>query len=244
MIDRSFLEKLEQMAECRIHEIHGRQYAERSLVLVPDTVRPKALQVNTLTGLVDYLKANIDELKGPELILHVESERAVDLLGKLEGDDAGRCFYLQAKLPESMKAFAFGQWMDQETFIINLQTQFVPNPGREAVLACVGKMKAEHVMNQDDDGVTQTVKLRKGVAFTEAANLPNPVALIPYRTFREIAQPQSLFVLRARDAKEGEPPRCALFEADGAAWQLEAVAAIRDWLREELSVFGALAVIA
>ena len=50
------------------------------------------------------------------------------------------------------------------------------------------------------------------------------------RTFSEIEQPESNFVLRVdRDAN------IALFEADGGAWKNAAVARIRDYLKWRLS---------
>lgn len=240
MIDRSFVDRIGELSECRIHEIHGRQYAEKSLTLIPQTIRPDPLCLDTLTGLVDYLHANIDQLKPAELILHIASFAEVRLYSRLSGDDEGRATFIEVKL-EDMPAFAFGQWMDQETFIINLQTQFVPTPEREAVLAFVGRLQAERVLNQDDNGVTQTVRLRKGIVLTETANPPSPIELKPYRTFREVEQPASMFVLRLKDGKEGETPRCALFEADGATWRLSAVEAIRDWLKKSISDIAIIA---
>jgi hypothetical protein len=50
------------------------------------------------------------------------------------------------------------------------------------------------------------------------------VRLAPWRTFREVAQPVSSFLFRVQ--KAGDLPQFALFEADGSAWKLEAVANI------------------
>lgn len=63
---------------------------------------------------------------------------------------------------------------------------------------------------------------------------PNPVTLAPYRTFREIAQPESQFVFRLRGGVEGALPHAALFEADGAEWKLAAVGRIASFLRRAL----------
>jgi len=54
-----------------------------------------------------------------------------------------------------------------------------------------------------------------GVAAVENINLPNTVTLKPFRTFAEVSQPESEFVLRL---KEGN--RVGLFEADGGAREL------------------------
>jgi len=57
----------------------------------------------------------------------------------------------------------------------------------------------------------------------------NPVTLTPYRTFREVAQPVSPFVLRFN-----EDAQAALFTGDGSVWKLEAVGLIAEYLRHNL----------
>ncbi|HUW08460.1 MAG TPA: hypothetical protein VM537_01965, partial [Anaerolineae bacterium] len=79
--------------------------------------------------------------------------------------------------------------------------------------------------------VSQTVSVRRGMSQTTQVVVPNPVTLKPYRTFREIDQPESPFLLRARNPKNEEGvPEFALFEADGGAWRLTAVERIKDYL--------------
>lgn len=53
--------------------------------------------------------------------------------------------------------------------------------------------------------------------------------IIDLNTFAEVAQPESEFVLRL---KEGN--RVGLFEADGGAWELNAMANIANYLEHEL----------
>jgi len=80
-----------------------------------------------------------------------------------------------------------------------------------------------------DDGVTQAVEAKTGIARVENVTVPNPVTLRPYRTFLDVAeQPKCLFVFRMRQADKG--PECALFEADSGLWKLEAIRQIKDWL--------------
>ena len=78
-----------------------------------------------------------------------------------------------------------------------------------------------------DDGVSQTVQAKKGIASVENVVLPNPVTLRPYRTFVEVEQPASKFVFRARDDDGME---FMLVEADGGAWRGEAMKNIKTFL--------------
>ena len=65
------------------------------------------------------------------------------------------------------------------------------------------------------------------------AIVPNPVRLRPYRTFLEVEQPASEFVFRMKQDKY-DGITCAIFEADGGAWKVAAMKAIKDYMQFEL----------
>lgn len=83
-----------------------------------------------------------------------------------------------------------------------------------------------------DDGISQRVTTRTGVARIGEIDLPNPVTLKPYRTFPEADQPESDFVFRVRQI-EGKVG-IALFEADGGRWKLQAALNIKEWLTSNI----------
>lgn len=98
------------------------------------------------------------------------------------------------------------------------------------MLKLVGNVKEEAVNTIGDDGVSQSVVAKMGVATVGNVKVPNPVLLKPYRTFVEVEQPESNFIFRMRKG-----PECALFEADGGAWKLEAIDNIKEYLTAELA---------
>lgn len=62
--------------------------------------------------------------------------------------------------------------------------------------------------------------------------VPNPVNLIPYRTFLEVQQPASDFIFRM---KSSCGVQCAILEADGGAWKNEAMNNIKEYLKNALA---------
>jgi hypothetical protein len=60
------------------------------------------------------------------------------------------------------------------------------------------------------------------------------VRLSPYRTFREIEQPRSEFLLRVRSGSSEGVVNAALFEADGGAWRHTAMTSIAEYIKKEL----------
>jgi hypothetical protein len=183
----------------------------------------------------EYLERNVDGVDKAALMLHVESPVSVSLFSKAEGRFFTRKAWAVSdcsKLTIADRHPMFGSYCDAEDFIIWLQTMFVSTEDRARVLALVGNIREEHVKNVADDGVTQTVTAKAGIALVSEVKVPNPVSLRPYRTFREVAQPASAFVLRMQRRPGGGGPLAALFEADGASWKLEAMANVAAYLKE------------
>jgi len=242
-MDGEAVNEITKLAQRQTFEINGKFFSLTDLRQVDTQPIPATLRVSTLTALKDYLEAKIDvssaedeefipEKPTPEkLMLHVESPSAVELIGPVQGDWNKRIVWVRAQR-EELGALKFGAYLDHETFMIGLLTQFEPTEDLAAVLRVIGTMKAESVNTSADDGMSQTVSARRGVALAENIKVPSPVMLRPYRTFREFEQPESPFIFRLRNT-EGMP-ECALFDASGAAWKTAAVESIRKWLAENI----------
>ncbi|GEC93903.1 hypothetical protein [Brevibacillus brevis] len=201
----------------------GQEFASQPIHLIKNPT-PEALVVRNLSGLVDYLIHNFDDQ--PPVLVHVASPTMVDVFSSYN-QDFNRNHLIQAKA--LLPRITFGQFMDAESFNILLQSCFVPNDARAIVLKVIGNLKEETVSNVGDDGVSQQVTAKTGVATVENIVVPNPVSLKPFRTFVEIEQPESEFVFRMKSG-----PSAALFEADGGAWELTAIARIKEYLQGAL----------
>lgn len=191
-----------------------------------------SIRINTLSGLVNYVKSNIERVE-EKLILHIEDETTIKLMGTLEID--GRREVL-ATVDAIVPSFDFGYFYDMEAFNIALQSKFVNLKteklldDRTILLQVVGNVTEDNVKTTGDDGVSQAVAIKQGLASKADVKVPNPVNLAPYRTFLEVEQPVSQFVFRMKDG-----PRAAIFEADGGAWRNQAIVNIREYLKEQLA---------
>ncbi|KRK40830.1 hypothetical protein [Loigolactobacillus bifermentans] len=186
----------------------------------------EALAVHTLTGLVDYIKTNADR-RDKKLTIHVKSETQVLLLSPL--DDYGTREVLVDAKP-ILPAFTYGKFYGSEELNIKLQAGFIDSEDRSVILRVIGNLRDEDVRNYTDDGVSQAVEVKSGIASAADAAVPNPVTLEPYRTFVEIEQPESQFIFRMQ--KGG---MAGLFESDGGMWRNEAIARISDYLADKLT---------
>lgn len=197
---------------------------------------PRALTVSTLESVATYLTTNRDMLSLDETTVHVSGPSLVAVHSALVGDLQQRMTYLLAVArPAAVTAslgFRFGEYLPLETMTIALQALFVAAHDRTTVLRLLGNVRNDEIGTLQDDGVTQQVSVRAGVSLVDRQSVPNPVTLAPFRTFAEVEQPASPFVLRVRE--KGREIEAALFEADGGAWAGVATASIAAWLRERL----------
>lgn len=120
-------------------------------------------------------------------------------------------------------------WRDRETALIELRSLFIPNEGTEYLLDLLSRMSDENTVSTNDNGVTQAVTARQGVALNAVVNVRPRIKLQPFRTFLEVAQPESEFLLRV-DSEKG----IAFFEADGGIWRLEAKRNIAEYFERGL----------
>lgn len=217
----------------------GKIYSTVGLHLIPRDEKPDqpaTLGINSLQGLVDYIAANRDKLTGAECFVHVLSPTTVRVVSGLQAR-AVRHTYIEATAADLFSALD-GKALSLLEANIALQARVVAGFDREKVLALLGNVKDEGELRVEDDGTTQTVKTRGGVVLADEAKVPNPVTLSPFRTFREVDQPESPFILRMHKG-HGEP-QASLHQADGGAWQLVAVERVAAWLTGKVGDFAVI----
>lgn len=206
----------------------------------PHLPKADALKTSTLTSLIDYIKSNID-IMSEKMIVSIVSPTQVELLSQLDSERDRECLMVvKADLP----AFSFDQFMDKEKFVISIQSKFLDDPvtDKDLILKFAGTVENGTLTEYGDDGVTQKATVKTGIATKSDAIVPNPVKLKPFRTFLEVAQPQSSFIFRMNQNKYGGVD-CGLFEADGGAWRLSAMDNIKEYLKRELAEFPRFTVI-
>ncbi|MFT8392686.1 MAG: hypothetical protein ABF624_01590 [Liquorilactobacillus ghanensis] len=184
----------------------------------------REVELHTLTGLLDYIQSEKSILDKPRL--RIDSPTRVYFEGAL--DKYGRRA-IEAVAEFQTPGFAFEHFYEQEEMNIALQSRFVSTPDREILLKVIGNLQESEVKQASDDGVSQQVQIKAGVASVADVKVPNPVSLAPYRTFLEVEQPTSKFIFRMRSGMQS-----AIFEADGGMWKIEATQKVKKYLEDEL----------
>ena len=237
---KSFIQYIVGLSAPTVQEINGETYSDKQLHRIQHIPYADSIGMNTLSSLIDYIKSGVD-IFSEKMIIHVQSPTQVSMYSALDVERKRESVVVvRANIPQ----FSFDQFMDHEAFCIGVQSKFVNNPctDKALLLKFAGTVEVGSVADYGDDGVTQKATIKTGIASKGDALIPSPAVLQPFRTFVEVDQPVSSFIFRMKDDKY-KGIQCALFEADGGAWKIGAMEAIKEYLIRELEGFDNLIII-
>jgi len=231
------IEKIEALVrdskDFSIEDVDGKKWTARKLERLLFEPKPAAVEVASLSGLVDFININIDKIPLEKTVLRIESYKKVELLSIVQGEKLERARYVEAGVDPELKTYPFEKYMEVEQFVIALRSMFEPSGDREKVISYVSRVKGGTSFDLADDGVSQVANTSKGAsgALTGKETAPAIVKLRPFRTFRDIPQVESEFLFRMKLIdSESSTVGAALYEADGGRWRIEAIWAIREYL--------------
>jgi len=192
--------------------------------------RIATLQLDTLSSLVAFAHSELGKHVGiaasTHLRVHIEGHDTVRLITDVNVDGIRQ---VPASASASFEPYPFDEWVSSEDFMLYLKTKFVETPDLEFISKLISTIKLSKEDEIKDNGVSQTVSCKSGVHLVQDKPIPKTVTLRPYRTFMEIGQPASEFILRVRDSGGAQ---FKLVDADADMWKLVAKASIVEHLAE------------
>ncbi len=225
-MDKSALEFITKLAEVEILDLDGVEYSSKPIHRIPE-VSPEVFITQSLASIVELINQEHEHQRLNSLIIHVAEPTLVEVHSMLRGD-LGR-FHIYSAVAE-LPAQNLGRYMNLEEAIIRLKSTFVQTENRDELIKLLGNIKEENVKTSSDDGISQTVAAKTGIATVSNVTLPPIIKLAPYRTFIEVEQPEGEFLLRLQNG-----PQAALFEADGGAWKIQARKNIKEYFLDKLA---------
>ncbi len=220
------IDKIVTLKETKTFEINGQTYADQDLKRIPPHVdRPQSITVNSLDSICKLIHTESNKI-GTIIMVQAKAHNVVEVMTTYLPDFSRNILYCaQADAPGLRTG-----WRDRETALIELRSLFIPNDGTAYLLDLLSRMSDENTVSTNDNGVTQTVEARQGVALNAVVDIKPRIQLQPFRTFLEVNQPESEFLLRV-DSEKG----IGFFEADGGIWKLEAKRNIAQYFKNNLS---------
>ena len=223
---KAFIEKIEKMAGPKTFQIDGRSYSSEQLKRIdPPKYKPEVINV---TGLDSICKLVQHEAKavGRKIFIRIAAYNRVSVFSTY--DEQYERDYLY-KCEADTPSVTVDRFMQYERAVIELRSLYIPNEGSEYLLKLLGSITSESKVTSADNGVTQTVEAKSGISLMQKVEIQPRVTLKPFRTFIEVEQPESEFLLRiSGDGAIG------LYEADGGVWKLEATRNVAAYFEKEL----------
>lgn len=218
----------------RVQEIDGHHYllsGDDYKEIKPDREPiPDAVRFKSLDGLVSTMKSELKDVLaatkcGNTLYISVISPTQVNVLTGLDGYNRRAIVYMASQ--SLLRTWNGENWFDHEEAMIALQSQFSPNEGTAYLLDFLSRVTDENSVQSDDNGMTQTIQVKKGISLAGREQVRPIVSLRPYRTFLEIEQPESAFLIRIKDGC-----RVGIIEADGGMWEFTARRSVKEYLEK------------
>ena len=235
-VSDAVVDAIKRSVETTTIEIDGVDFLTRQVYDPPAPSKVETLNIATLTGLVEFVRTQKPTLTNG-VVIQVEGPNAVAVKGPISDDRAGqRDVFARATVPNPFDVgFALGRFQSLGDMLIALKCLFGDAGDRDAIVSLLGNVTGSQIAEGADNGFSQAVTVRRGVVKVGTEEVKNPVTLQPYRTFKEIEQVESEFVLRLQGDKDNEkPPAVALFDCDSQQWKADAIEAIVTYLKQEL----------
>ena len=196
--------------------------------LLPTIFRPDTLPLNSLDSLIKMVKTEASEQDAP-LYITIPDHMTVRCFGQPDAAERyHRQFYYEANATD-VPGWAEKNTLGFEEAQIALRTRFQETPDTLYAMKLVSDISLGAKVIYNDNGIATTITTQKGVALQTNEQIRPLVKLRPYRTFQEVEQPESIFLIRVSDRG------ISFIEADGGMWKLAARETIKAFLEERLS---------
>lgn len=225
---KTALQYLVGLKDNKIYEINGKAYSDNKLSLVEEERRYRnEVEFTSLDGIVQMIRNEIEDY-APQVFIRIKDHKHVDVFTR--PDDLERRTYPYAAT--CVDADFKEGWRKQAEAIIELRSRFIPTEDSDYLINLISRINNDQGVKTEDNGVSQTVVVKQGVSLAATEEVKQRLTLQPFRTFREVPQPESEFILRLNP--DGD---IGLFGADGGIWKMEAKDSIKAYFEKQLEDF-------
>lgn len=195
--------------------------------MLPTLFHPDTLSLNSLDALVKLVKTEASEMDTP-LYITIPDHMTVRCFGQPSADERYfRQVYYEAHATD-VPGWGEKNTLGFEEAQIALRTRFQETQDTLYAMKLLSDITCGAKITYNDNGVATSVVTRKGIDLQANESIRPIVKLRPYRTFQEVEQPESIFLIRISERG------ISFIEADGGMWKLSARETIKKFLEERL----------
>ena len=233
---KEFVQHIQETAKPQIVEIGGVTYIVNQdgniKEVFPRAVLPDTLPLNSLDALVKLVKTEfVRQILGDKTVLYitVPDHLTVRCFGHPDYDQrAVRPVYYEANATD-VPGWDERVQLPFEEMQIALRTRFQETADTPYIQKLLTEISTGAKITFNDNGVATTVVTKKGIDLQNNETIRPIITLRPYRTFQEIDQPESVFLIRINERG------ISFIEADGGMWKLKARQTVKAFLEDKLA---------
>jgi len=196
--------------------------------LIYDHFRPDTLQLHSLDALVKLVRTEATEDDTP-LYITIPDHLTARCFAQFDRDDlCHRQIYYEARATD-VPGWDSRMGLGFEEAQIAMRTRFQDTPDVLYLQKLLSDISCGGKVTLNDNGIATSVVTQKGVALQTNEAIRPIVTLRPYRTFQEVKQPESPFLIRVNERQIN------FIEADGGMWKLKARETVKAHLEQLLA---------
>lgn len=229
---RAAIEKIEEMVQPQQVSLNGHDYLLDKdgtyKEILPEYPSPDEINLYSLDALVKMVRTEATRQGSTVYITIPSHQQALCFSGLIPSERMARDHYYRA-CAQDVPGWESSVQMGFEEAMIALRTRFQESDDTEYVLQLLNNISTGSKVTFNDNGVATTVVTQHGVSLVQSDNIRPIVNLKPYRTFQEVDQPESPFLIRISERA------IRFIEADGGMWKLQARQTIKAFLETQLA---------
>ena len=228
---KEFIAHIQKTTQPLVCEIGGSTFAIDGNGIAreirPEISHPDTLTLHSLESLVKLVKTEAVNMDTP-LYITVPDHLTVRCFGQPQPDARFfRQFYYEAHATD-VPGWDEKVQLGFEEAQIAMRTRFQETADTIYALKLLSDICCGAKVVYNDNGIATTITTQKGVALQSNEQIRPIITLKPYRTFQEVEQPESIFLIRVNERG------ITFTEADGGMWKLKARQTVKAFLAAEL----------
>ncbi len=229
---KEFIEHIQKTTQPIIREIGSATFAVtadgEANEIRPTIDHPDTLPLHSLDALVKLVRTEASQAETP-LYITVPDHLTVRCFDRPQPNARFfRQVYYEAHATD-VPGWGEKVQMGFEEAQIAMRTRFQETPDTIYTLKLLSDICCGAKVVYNDNGIATTITTQKGVALQSNDQIRPIITLKPYRTFQEVEQPESIFLIRVNERG------ISFTEADGGMWKLKARQTVKAFLEEHLA---------
>lgn len=233
---KELYDRIQETAQPQIVEVGGVTYLVpqngQLIEVFPKAIIPDTLPLNSLDALVQMVKTEFpyrSEEDGKALYITIPDHMTVRCFGHPDYDQkAIRPVYYEVHATD-VPGWSERVELPFEEMQIALRTRFQETADTPYIQKLLSEISTGAKITFNDNGIATTIVTKKGIDLQANETIKPIITLRPYRTFQEVDQPESVFLIRINERG------ISFIEADGGMWKLKARETIKAFLEDKLA---------